>query len=501
MLTVTQVDYIKHLRNNEGCSISDIASRVGCSWETAKKYADGNIDLQKRGRRKRKKTVMEGFEDSIIDMLVEDQRMPANQRRTAKVIFQDLRELGYQGSARTVREYVRKAKENMRIQIQQQFVRLEQFPGEAQVDFGEFVAINNGLEKTYYKLVMSFPHSNAQVCIVLPSENIVCFLHGLQRLFLLIGGVPKIIRFDNLSAAFVKVISGTERSLTKMFKTFQWHYRFQAEFCNPGKGNEKGHVENKVGYVRRNSFSPIPIIEDLDKFNENLHKEMLEDRHREHYTKGTLISDLWEEDLKQLLTLPTAPLEIVRPHTRVINKYGEIRVDEQLYRVPNVSPGQKVLVKEYWDCLEILDTYGEKLFYICPRVYLQKAENIDWAGELEIFIQRPRAAERAVYLRALPESIKDYILSAGDLKERRLRIIAAVEVLRQYPLDIVVMAAKKASEYGRTDINSLRMFATGQASARVPDSIPLDESWTPSEVAEWQPDLSVYDLLGVASCD
>ncbi len=47
MLTVTQVNYIKHLREIEGASISEIASRVGCCWETAKKYADGNIDLQK----------------------------------------------------------------------------------------------------------------------------------------------------------------------------------------------------------------------------------------------------------------------------------------------------------------------------------------------------------------------------------------------------------------------------------------------------------------------
>ncbi len=498
---MTQVDYIKHLRNNEGASISEIARRVGCCWETAKKYADGDIDLQKRGRRKRKKTVMEGYEEDIIDILVQDQREEKKQRRTAKVIFKELKKLGYQGSYRTVRGYVRKAKEELRLQAREQFAKLEHFPGEAQVDFGEFKAINNGMEKSYYELILSFPHSNAQVCIVLPSENMVCFLYGLQTLFQLIGGVPKIIWFDNLSAAVAKILSGTDRSLTEMFKTFQWHYRFRAEFCNPGKGNEKGNVECKVGYVRRNNFSPRPIIEDLEEFNNELHERMLEDWDREHYTKGALISELWEDDRNHLLTLPTSPLEIVRFHTRVINKYGEIKINEQLYRVPNVSPGQKVLIKEYWERLEILDIYGEKLLHTCPRVYLQKAENIDWAAELEIFIRRPRAAERAVYLRALPDSVKDYILSAKDLKERRQRIIAAVEVLRQHPLDIVVLAVEKALEYGRTDINSLRVFAAAQAGAQMPGAVPLEEPWTPSEVAEWQPDLSIYDALGVATCD
>ncbi len=499
MLTVTQIDYIKHLRNNEDTSISEIASRVQCDWKTAKKYADGDINLQKRGKRSRRKAVMGGFEEYIKDWLFEDQRMPKKQRRTAKVMFNNLRELGYQGSDRTVREYVRKAKQEMQIEGQQQAIRLEQFPGEAQVDFGEFKALTDGQEKSFYELVMSFPYSNGQVCIVLPSENTVCFLHGLQRLFLIIGGVPHIIRFDNLSAAVVKILSGTERSLTEMFKTFQWHYRFRSEFCNPGKGQEKGHVENKIGYVRRNNFSPMPIIEDLDDFNQELHQMMLNDQRREHYAKDALISDLWKDDFNQLLPLPNVPLEIVRMHTRVINKYGEFKLDEQLYRAPNASPGRQVLVKEYWDRLEILDNHGEELLHRCPRLYLQKAEAIDWAAELEIFIQRPRAAERAVYLRALPDSIKDYILSATDLKERRQRIIAIVDILRQHPLEIAVMAAKQALTYDRTGINSLRMLAARQASAQIPESVPLDEPWTPSEVAQWQPDLSMYDLLGVAN--
>ena len=61
------------------------------------------------------------------------------------------------------------------------------------------------------------------------------------------------------------------------------------------------------------------------------------------------------------------------------------------------------------------------------------------------------------------------------------------------------MAAKQALTYDRTGINSLRMLAARQASAQIPESVPLDEPWTPSEVAQWQPDLSMYDLLGVAN--
>ena len=497
MLTVTQIDYIKHLRENEGASISEIASRLKCSWKTAKKYADGEVDLQKRHRRARKKTVMEGYEEFIEAMLEENQLIPRKQRKTAKAIFDELQKIGYQGSERTVRDYVCKIKQQMRIMSQTQAVRLEHFPGEAQVDFTEFQAICSKKLKTFHLLVMSFPYSNARVGMVLPSENMVCFPHGLQVLFHLIGGVPRVIRFDNLSAAVTKILSGTDRALTEMFKQFQWHYRFKTEFCNPGKGQEKGHVEVAVGYSLSNNLNSLPTIDDLNTFNQNLHEEMLADRNRIHYEKRVLISELWKDDEKHLLQLPSRPLEIVQMHAFTVNKYGEIKVDGQIYRIPNAVPQSRVMVKAFWDHLEIMDRYGEVVLHTTPRIYFQKAENIDWAARLEIFITKPRAAERAVCLKALPDVIEEYILTAADLKERRQRIIAMVEILRQYPLDVAVKTARTALEYGKTDISSLKIFAAHQAGELIRVSEPIEEPWTPSEVAQWQPDLSIYDRLGV----
>lgn len=98
---------------------------------------------------------MEGYEEWIEAWLIEDQRMPRKQRRTAKVMYESLLELGYQGSDRTVREYVRHIKQEMQNNAQEQAIRLEQIPGEAQVDFGEFKAITGTELKTYYELVLS----------------------------------------------------------------------------------------------------------------------------------------------------------------------------------------------------------------------------------------------------------------------------------------------------------------------------------------------------------
>ncbi|MDO9529950.1 MAG: hypothetical protein Q7J27_12460 [Syntrophales bacterium] len=146
-----------------------------------------------------------------------------------------------------------------------QFIRLEHPSGEAQVDFGEFDAMDPATSRDIrrYHLVMSFPHSNTRLCRVLPAQNSECLFNGLVSMFYEIGGVPPYILFDNLTPVVKKIVSRTERELTDMFLDFARKHRFEYRFCNPQSGWEKGHVEGSIGYVRRNFLTPLPAINDF----------------------------------------------------------------------------------------------------------------------------------------------------------------------------------------------------------------------------------------------
>lgn len=61
------------------------------------------------------------------------------------------------------------------------------------------------------------------------------------------------------------------------------HYEFNGSLCNPNSGNEKGSVENKVGYHRRNLFVSIPEFKDLEEYNKELLIKLDKDMEREHY--------------------------------------------------------------------------------------------------------------------------------------------------------------------------------------------------------------------------
>ena len=127
-----------------------------------------------------------------------------------------------------------------------------------------------------------------------------------------IGGVPPRLRFDNLSTAVVKVLEGGEGELTDGFRCFMLHYRFQAEFCNPAAGNEKGNMENKVGYSRRNAFVPVPMVTSFEGFNEWLWEWCEQDAQRLHYKYKVPIQELWEADRDALLKLPGYPFPVFR---------------------------------------------------------------------------------------------------------------------------------------------------------------------------------------------
>jgi transposase len=83
------------------------------------------------------------------------------------------------------------------------------------------------------------------------------FLAAHQEAFRYFGGVFHQLRYDNLSSAVKKVLCGRRREETDRFIAFRSHWQFDASFCTPGKGHEKGGVEGEAGFFRRNHLAEI----------------------------------------------------------------------------------------------------------------------------------------------------------------------------------------------------------------------------------------------------
>lgn len=124
-----------------------------------------------------------------------------------------------------------------------------------------------------------------------------------------IGGVPQEIWFDNGSAMVASIIRGGGRNLTEQFSRFKEHYGFKAVFMNPNEGHEKGNVENKVGYGRRNYLVPVPRFDDIMFHNLQLLEELDNDQDSPHYYKPAKISELFEADKAALMPITSVPFD------------------------------------------------------------------------------------------------------------------------------------------------------------------------------------------------
>jgi len=315
----------------------------------------------------------------------------------------------------------------------------------------------------------------------------------LIQVFEWIGGVPQNIWFDNLSAAVVSVGKGEQRELTETFRRFMLHYRFEAKFCNGGKGNEKGHVENKVGYTRRNWLVPYPMVSSYEELTAELYRRALEDMQRPHYEKGVTIAELWEEDKKALLPLPTIPFEPVRFETARVNKYGQVQCRGEVYTVPSAQVGETVLLKLWWDRVEVFSCTQERLASL-PRHYTLKTQPIDWKGYFRIFIRKPRGARHASMYRFLPEPVRQYLEACDPAAYReRLRFIHTL-LEEGFTIEAIAQALEEAAKYPAADSALIRHKLYRITFPDAPLEA-LNETYTPDSVRRYTPRISAYDRL------
>jgi transposase len=456
MLAVAEINYIRHEINNKDCDYSAVAKRMGRDPRTIKKYADmEDFNEQPKKNSSRVLRVLGPVKLIIDEWIKEDLKKKKKFRRTAKRIWEQLKEqYEFQGSDRTVRHYVSRRKEELLNEGDEAALPLESKPGTAQVDFGEAPFIYGGEEIVLPYLVVSFPFSNAFYFQVFPSQNKECFLEGLKRVFHHMEGVPKAIRFDNLSPAVKKVLPNGERQLTEEFQNFVLHYGFEYEFCNPNSGNEKGHVEAMVKYVRNNFLLPGLHIIDLDDLNKELWGKAEKDRTRSHYQKEWSISELFQEDKAAFLLLPAKAYECVRYETLKADKYGYIKLDRNLYSTSPRYALNKVLVKISYNTVEILND-DHQLVVSHTRLYGQYRKSMKWQPYLNLMAKRPTALKYTSFYEQLPEEWKNYFQSCTVAeKPEALKLLSTI--LKEHDFSQITKALVIASEHGHPSVDAIK---------------------------------------------
>lgn len=495
---MTQKHDIRKMYFEEGKNITQISNETGRDRKTIRLYVekeDWNEEIASDF-----KTIefpkLDPYKSEINKWLSDDVKAKRKQRHTATRVYNRLLEQygkEFNCSYRTVAGYVSMKKQEI-FGKRNGHLPLEHSPGEAQCDFGDAEYYENGKLYSGKYLNISLPYSNKGYLQLFKGENQECLFEGLKTIFEHIGGVPCRIWFDNPSTIVVKVLKNGGRDLTDDFLRFKEHYRFEAAFCNVSSGHEKGNVEGKVGYHRRNMLVPIPHFENLSAFNKDLLQKCEEDAQRDHYRKDSTIEELFLQDKSQLMQLPAVSLDVSKYITVKTNDYGRFYLNGGLHEY-SVSPkyaNSRVFVRiTANEVIPLDDSHREIVRH--ERFFGQtKQQSMKWLPYLTQLSRSPGALKYTGVYQMLPEAIKDYLekCSKSD-KGKVLRVIASLT--EKTGFESAVQSVDKALQYDALDIDSLINLHT-TIHGNVIDLAPIRLTDNIPKLPRVSSNLAVYDV-------
>ena len=497
MLSMTQRNDIRKLYFEQGNNISQVAKATGNDRKTIRKYLEvDDWSPKPEAVKPKKKSKLDPFKSTIDEWLEEDKKFNRKQRHTAKRVYMRLCELypeSFNCSYRTVATYVSDKKKDI-FSKNEAALPLQVLPGEAQVDFGSAEFFENGEHIHGKYLNLSFQNSNSGYTQLFYGENLECLEQGMMNIFSHIGGVPHTIRFDNASSMVSSVLKHGERTLTDNFLRFKNHFGFKAVFCNPARGNEKGNVENKVGYLRRNLLVPVPRFLDIHEFNKKLLLDCDEDHEREHYKKGTYISKLMEEDREALIPLPGTSFEAVRYEFVKVDAYGKFKLNKGKHEYSTAPKYAKSSVQIRLSAFSV-SVLDDSLRTVIEhrRLYGEnRQESMKWIPYLDQLAIRPAALKYTGIYQMLPHPLKNY-LEECDRSEKGNILKALSEMTKKSDFESAVAAFSEAFEIGALDKDSIQAIHNRLVMPEI--SLPPCSSDKIPILPVMEINLSVYDNI------
>ena len=271
-----------------------------------------------------------------------------------KWIKEELNSQGFIGSYSSLTRYIKKITLTNNICL-----RFHTAPGEeAQVDFGDIGKRYDSFGKLRkaYIFNMRLSYSRKDYYEVVFDQKVATWINCHINAFKYFGGVPKVIKLDNLKAAIISA-NFYEPIYQQQYKRFADHYNFLPAPCRVRKPQEKGKVEAGIKYVQNNFFAGRKF-NSYEQMSEALNNWMeYKCNGRIHGTTKKKPHELFNnEEVTTLKSLPEIEFDLSSWHKRKVGKDCHINLDNNYYSVPSLYAGQEVevtlgidLVKMYAD--------------------------------------------------------------------------------------------------------------------------------------------------------
>jgi transposase len=418
---------IKDCHERQGLTIAQTARALGLHAQTVAKWVRRSHYQARHSVARASR--LDPFKARIVRLL-------ETHPYSAQQIFQRLREEGFAGGFTIVKDYVRKVRPPHR----EAFLKLSFAPGEcAQLDWGEYGSIGVGSTRRRLSFfVMVLAYSRLMYVEFTVSQTMEHFLACHEHAFAAFRGCPARLMIDNLKSAVLRRSIGEAPIFNPRYLDFARHWGVDITACNLARGNEKGRVENGVGYVKKNFLNGLELLDFsavnpaaqlwLDTIaNVRIHGET----HRRPL-------DLFAEEQPHLHPLNPRPYDIARIETVRASKQFRVLLDTNRYSVPAEYASRRVTLKATPERVCIY--HHDQLIARHNRSYDRRQDIEDPDHPKALLAQRRNAREQRLLMQFLSLSRMAQAFYEG-LEQRRLnprhhlrKIVALSEI---YGVDAV----------------------------------------------------------------
>ena len=403
---------IRRWHFRDGASIREIARRSGLSRNTVRKYLQSKV-VEPQYPARDSVGKLSPFEPKLRQWLSTEHKKTKKLRRNLRSMYRDLVALGFTGSYDRVCAFARQWKDSEQFKAQTSgkgcFIPLRFACGEAfQFDWSEDWAViadeRVKLQVAHCKL--SYSHAFFVRAYPLQTHEMLFDAH--YHAFTAWGGIPQRGIYDNMKTAVDKVKQGKQRDVNARFAAMVSHYLFDAEFCNPAAGWEKGQIEKNVQDARRRLWQKVPEMPSLTALNDWLATRCVALWHEStHPTEARTIQAALDDERPFLM--PTGqPFDGFVAQTKRISPTSLLTFERTRYSVPSSFANRPVSLHIYHDRLEVIAEGG--IIAVHQRLFNRKHEHpliiYDWRHYLSVLQRKPGALRNGAPFVELPQAFR-----------------------------------------------------------------------------------------------
>jgi transposase len=487
------------LQHIDGTSITQIAKNLGITRNTARKYIDEyevkcsklatinknddasiqvlvealssspKYDTSNRSSYKLTDEIKELIDECLKDNEFKLKTHNRKQIMKAVDIHEYLELEGFDIGYTTVCTYIKNNKARKEAYIKQVYA----LGNTLEYDWGEVKLNINGEIHKYQMALLTTAAASCHYAKLYSNQKMESFLDSHINAFNYFGGVHREVVYDNMKVAVRRFVSKTEKEATEDLIKLSMYYGFDYRFCNARRGNEKGHVERGIEFVRRKAFSKTDEFKTLEDANNHLSKtlEMLNKKKRKWLLNKSPL-DILIDEREKFIPLKTDFIISKKLECRV-DKYSTITIEQNRYSVPDNLVGKFIYAKIHPEKIVVMvdDTV--------VATHTRSFKNHEWIMDINHYLstikKKPGSLKNSAAMHSSDHRIQ-YIYNKYYTRKAK-EFIELLEIIKDKGIQKVEQTIEELGKLGHRHITTENIKnIINQKSNPAPEAAYVDEN-------------------------